>query len=251
MLYFLHGTDTKKAREKAHELLVTLQKKKPDALVFRIGPDSKSEFASATERTEQRFDDLLPQLIGGQGLFEQKMLVFADGVFENAEAEKAVMENLEEIGKSDNVFIFLEAKVAKALLLDITDVAERVQTFDRSKAKEAPAFNIFSLTDAFGKREKKKLWVLYQKALQTDAAPEEIHGILFWQLKSMLVASHATNAGACGLAPFVFSKSKGFLRNYTETELHSLSSALVRMYHDAHRGVHDFTVALERFILTL
>ncbi len=238
MIYFLYGTDTDNARAKARELLTCLQKKKPDTLVFRVDAEKWNEIH-------------LEELVGGQGLFSQKLLIFADRLFENEEAREAVEKNLEEIGKSDNIFIFLEEKVAKVLLLDITEVAERVQSFEKMKGKEKQEFNIFSLTDAFGRRDKKKLWVLYQKALQTDAVPEEIHGILFWQLKSMLVAAHSTNSGQAGLAPFVFTKAKNFLKNYSVPELQTLSSTLVRMYHDAHRGVHDFPVALERFILTL
>lgn len=238
MLYFLYGTDTDKAREKAHELLETLQKKKPDAAVFRIEAEKWNEVH-------------LEELIGGQGLFSQKMLIFADRVFENEEAEAAIEKNLEEIGKSDNVFIFLEHKVRKALLLEITEVAEKVQEFESKEEKKKPEFNIFSLTDAFGKKDKKKLWVLYQKALEADAVPEEIHGILFWQLKSMLVAATAESASSAGLAPFVFTKAKSFLKNYSSEELKQLSSKLVRMYHDAHRGIHDFEIALERLILTL
>ena len=238
MLYFLYGTDTDQARAKARELLASLQKKKPDARVFRLEPEKWSEV-------------YLEELIGGQGLFEQKLLIFADRLFENEEAKEAIEKNLEEIGKSENICIFLEQKVLKPLLLAITEVAEKVQAFASTERKEKPEFNIFSLTDAFGKRDKKKLWVLYQKALQTDAVPEEIHGILFWQLKSMLLASGAKTASEAGVAPFVFTKAKSFLKNYSVPELQQLSSKLVRLYHDAHRGIHDFPIALERFVLTV
>lgn len=238
MLYLLYGSDTDKARAKARELLETLQKKKPDAAVFRIEPEKWGEVH-------------LEEFIGGQGLFEKKLLIFADRLFENEEAEAAIEKNLKEVAKSDNIFIFLEQKVAKPLLLEITEVAEKVQAFESKEAKKKPDFNVFSLTDAFGRRDKKKLWVLYQRALQTDAVPEEIHGILFWQVKSMLLASGAKAATEAGVAPFVFTKAKSFLKNYSVAELQNLSSVLVRMYHDAHRGVHDFEVALERFVLTL
>jgi len=238
MLYFLYGTDTDKAREKARELLASLQKKKPDAAVFRIEPEKWSAVH-------------LEELIGGQGLFSQKMLIFLDRVFENEEAKAAVEDNLKEIEKSDNIFIFLEHKVPKALLLQITDVAEKILEFENKAEKAKLDFNIFSLTEAFGKKDKKKLWVLYQKALQTDAAPEEIHGILFWQIKSMILTGSAPNAAAAGIAPFAYTKAKSFLRNFSHGELLSLSSKLVRMYHDAHRGIHDFEIALERLILQL
>lgn len=219
MLYFLYGTDTDKARVKARELLGTLQKKKPDAAVFRVESEKWSEVH-------------LEELIGGQGLFEKKLLIFADRLFENTEAREAIEKNLEEIGKSDNIFIFLEQKVLKPLLLAITEVAEKVQEFASKEGKKEPEFNIFSLTDAFGRRDKKKLWVLYQRARQEGVAPEKINGLLFWKVKDMLTAKYPN-------------------RYWTTNELRALSSTLVRMYHDAHRGIHDFEIALERLILTL
>ena len=158
---------------------------------------------------------------------------------------------MDEIAESPNVFIVLEGDVDKKTLLAITDVAEKVQLFENKEGKKKPEFNIFSLTDAFGRRDKKNLWVLYQKAVASGAVPEEIHGILFWQLKSMLLAVTAKTAGEAGVAPFVFTKAKSFLKNYTPEELKTLSSKLVHMYHDAHRGIHDFEIALERLILTL
>ena len=219
MLYLFYGTDTDKARAKARELLESFQKKKPDARVFRLEPEKWSEVH-------------LEELIGGQGLFEEKLLIFADRLLENEEAREAVEKNLEEIGKSDNIFIFLEQKVAKPFLLEITEVAEKVQAFASTERKEKPEFNIFSLTDAFGRRDKKKLWALYQRAIREDFAPEQINGLLFWKVKDMLTAQSPN-------------------RYWTMNELHALSSTLVRIYHDAHRGIHDFPIALERLVLTI
>lgn len=239
MLYFLYGTDKDKAREKAQELLATLQKKKPDAQLFRLDVEHWNERE-------------LDELIFGQGLFERKLIVFCPYLFENKEAEEGVLSRLKEIASADNVFILLEEEIRKPILLDITEAAEKVQAFElKKKEKERGTFNIFSLTDAFGRRDKKKLWILYQKAVTSGAAPEEIHGILFWQLKSMIVALAAKTPNEAGLAPFVFTKAKSFLENYSKEELEHFSSTMVRLYHDSHRGIHDFSIALERFLLTI
>lgn len=238
MLYFLYGTDTEKARSKARELLAALQKKKPHAEVFRIDAENWNEAR-------------LEELIGGQGLFSNCYIVEIVQLFENPEAKEGFLKKLQDTADSPNIFLVVEGKVDKKTLLDITDVAEKVQVFESREEKKKPDFNIFSLTDAFGRRDRKKLWVLYQRALLTDAVPEEIHGILFWQVKSMLLASGARSAGEAGVAPFVFTKAKNFLKNYSPEELKTLSSQLVRMYHDAHRGIHDFEIALERFVLSL
>ncbi|KKW11396.1 MAG: hypothetical protein UY50_C0014G0015 [Parcubacteria group bacterium GW2011_GWA2_49_9] len=238
MLYFFYGSDKDTAREKANALIEALRKKKPDAELFRIDTENWNEAK-------------LQELTAGQGLFNNSYIVQIVSLFENKEAKEIFLDRLEEIGASPNVFIMLEGEIDKKTLLAITEVAEKVQLFESKEGKKKEDFNIFSLTDAFGRRDKKNLWVLYQKAFASGAVPEEIHGILFWQLKSMLVASTAKTAGEAGVAPFVFTKAKSFLKNYTEEELKKLSSKFVTLYHDAHRGVHDFEIALERLILTL
>ena len=64
----------------------------------------------------------------------------------------------------------------------------------------------------------------------TNAVAEEQHGILFWQVKTMLlVASGETK----GLKPFVVSKARKFTQNYSDNELRRLSDKLVTIYHDA------------------
>lgn len=251
MLYLLYGSDTEKARAKARELLESLQKKKPQAEVFRIDPSSRVELTTG-HSAENWFETRIDELVSSQGLFNSNYIVYFTNVFESPEAKEGFLKKLQDIADSPNIFLVVEQTVDKKTLIKITEVAEKVQPFDKLRAGHSKAeFNIFSLTDAFGKRDKKKLWVLYQRALQTDAMPEEIHGILFWQLKSMLLASGTKSAGEAGVAPFVFTKAKNFLKSYSAEELRALSSTLVRMYHDAHRGIHDFEIALERFILTL
>ncbi len=250
MLYFFHGSDKDSAREKANALIQSLQKKKPDAELFRLDPSSRGEFA-LEEDPSNWFDAKLTELAGSQGLFNSSYIVYLTSVLEDKDVKEVFLHRLEKIGESPNIFVVLEGEVDKKTLLTITKTAEKVQLFEGKEEKKKPDFNIFSLTDAFGKRDKKNLWVLLQKAVASGAVPEEIHGILFWQLKSMLVASTAKTAGEAGVAPFVFTKAKSFLKNYTEEELKTLSGVFVRMYHDAHRGIHNFDIALERLILTL
>ena len=251
MLYFLYGTDTTKARAKLHELLDTLQKKKPDAALFRV-------------ESEQWNDAQFEEFLGGQGLFSQKYIVVLDRVFENAEAKATVVGKLKEIADSDNVFMFIEPVVDAASLKKIEKHAQKTQEFEEKKSAGAAGagafgggsgsgapFNIFSLTDAFGTRDKKKLWVLYQQALASGSQPEEIHGILFWQLKSMILAAESGSAAESGLKPFVYQKSKGFAARFSRDELRSLSGAFIDIYHNARRGISEMDVALEKFILSI
>lgn len=243
MFYFLHGEDKEGARKKAHELIDSLTKKRPNAAFFKVDGENFSL-------------GKLEEMIGGQGLFENKQIVFFDNVLEDKETKGAILEKIKEIAESPNAFVFLEGKTDKATVVKMEKSAEKVQEFGVAKnsgvGKESKEkFNTFSLADVFGRRDKKNLWMLYQEALSQGVAPEEINGVLFWQLKSMIVASKSKSVDESGLKPYVFQKSKSFARNYSEEEMKKLSSALVSVYHDSRRGIHDFDIALERFVLNI
>jgi len=239
MLYFIHGTDKDKARQKANDLVAALQKKKPDASFFKLTSENWSEGS-------------FEEYIGGQGLFENKYIVLVDGLFGDKVTKEFISKRLKEIKESQNVFIFREGEVDKATLTKIEKNAEKVQEFGTGEAKgKKQEFNTFSLTDALGRRDKKQLWVLYHMAKQANVEDEQIHGVLFWQVKNMMLAQKTQNAAEAGLNPFVFSKAQGFARNFRDGELAKMSGELVSLSHEARRGAHDFDVALERWILNV
>jgi hypothetical protein len=99
------------------------------------------------------------------------------------------------------------------------------------------------------RRDKKQLWVLYTKAKMREIAAEEIHGILFWQAKAMILAAQTRSAKEAGLNPYVYDKSKASLHKYSLEEMKLISTKLVSIYHNARRGLGDFDGALEKFIL--
>jgi len=240
MLYFIYGSDSARAIAKAREVVESLRKKKPDAAFFKMDDES--------------FDaGRLTELIGGQGLFERHSIILMSRVFENREAKGAVLGKLNELAMSRNVFIIREAVCDKATAEEIRKVAAKTQEFVKEET-DGPVeenFNIFSLADALGRRDKRTLWVLYEKALRRGVSPEEIHGVLFWQIKCMIMAAAARNAATAGLKPFVFAKAKRYAGNFSEAELQKISSRLVAVYHDARAGGPELDIALERFMLTI
>ena len=243
MIYLFYGPDTEKARQKANSVVESLLKKRPDASLFRLDSDSWQEAA---------FDEY----VGGQGLFVNKYIVFLDQLFEKKEIKEYVVDRLKELKSSENIFIVLENILDKATLTKFGKNAEKVQVFGEEKevtgkTKKSGEFNMFAITDALGARNQKRLWTLYQQAQRHDVVPEELHGILFWQVKSMLLALSAKDAKEAGLNPFVYSKAKNYAKNFTESELKKTSSQLVTMYHQAHRGEVDFNAALEKFFLQI
>ena len=237
MIYLLYGNDTNTSRKKLHILLDGLSKKRPNAEHFYITHENISDYS-------------IEELISSQGLFEQKYIVVFDNLFIDKDQKDKLLKMIKEMQKAEHVFIFLEGKLDKKTEARFEKYAEKIQEFSVNETKKE-RFNTFSLTDALGKRDRRSLWTLYQKAKLRYIADEEIHGILFWQVKSMLIALQSNNAKEAGLNPFVFNKSKGFLKNYSIEEIKSLSQKLITLSHDARRGICEFDIALERFILAL
>src|SRR3989338_3486154 len=238
MFYLLHGTDTEKARAKAHGLLDVLNKKRPDAELFKIN----SENWNAAE---------FEGYIGGQGLFENKYIVFCDHLCDEEAAVEMILQKLKEIKESKNAFVFLEGDLDKKTVMKFEKYVEKKQSFDlpRATSRGSAEFKIFALSDALGARDKKSLWVLYQKAKRSGLEDEQIHGTLFWMVKSMILAAESKSATEAGLNPFVYSKAVRYAINYEGGELPKISSNLVSLYHESRRGGPELAIALEKFIL--
>lgn len=235
MIYVFYGTDSILARQKMRSLVDSLLKKKPDAAYTRI--------------TEELWhDSILLENIGSQGLFSDKTIVLLDTLLDT-DAHEEIMKSLEEIASSDNIFILLERALDQKVLTKLEKHAEKIQEYSLAE-KPKEETTLFGLADAFGRRDKKNLWLEFQKADKKGAQNEEIHGIIFWQLRCIMLASK-TDATTSGLKPFVFNKAKQFSKNFDQTELASVSGRLVSMYHDAHRGLVDFNNALEQFVLEI
>lgn len=248
MIYLIYGTDKDKARKKAWEIVDSLLKKKKDA-VF-------SKFTEEDEITQSHLDEL----VGGQALFVNKFIILFHEVFENKDSKSLITKNIKEIAGSDNIFIFLEEKIDAKTLEKISKVAEKNQVFNKKESEMSKSeklaqigekIDFFEFADALGSRDKKTLWRLYQDALAESVPAEEVHGIYFWQVKSMLLASKCSTAEEAKMKPYPFQKSKAYAKKYKQSELGKMSSDLVSMYHEAHRGKIDFYVALEKFILGL
>ena len=239
MIYLLFGNDTSKSRDKLSKLVATLLSKKPDAMLVRADSDTfEEEFLF--EHTES------------QGLFETNSIVVFDTVFENEVYKSLVLKSLKDLEASTNVFIILEGKLDKKTLDRISKHAAKVQEFSTPTVKNKNGgFNIFELGDALGERNRKKLWVIYQEGRMNNCKEEEMHGIAFWSVKSMMLASNAKDATSSGLSPFLYRKASTQAKNYKEDELFNISTELVKMYHEARLGEDPLDIAFERFILNL
>ncbi|TSD07877.1 MAG: hypothetical protein Greene07144_645 [Parcubacteria group bacterium Greene0714_4] len=240
MLYLLYGADEKKAREKLSALISHLRIKKPDAEYVRI---TEEEYALP----------MVLECVLRQGLFEKKSIILLDRILQKRESREEIIEHLQEVADSDNVVIFFESVLDKKIVERMKQHGGKVQEFeDTSTSPRAKIpFNIFSIADAFGTKDTKRTWSLYVEALHKRVTSDEILAILNWQVKSMLIASMASNVEKSGLSPFVYKKSKAYAQKYGEEALKSMSRELLVMYHDMRRGTIDLETVLELRLLNL
>lgn len=170
--------------------------------------------------------EMLLSQIGSVSLFGEQSIF----VFENFIGDKIIDLKDEEISllkESLNIFIFKEDKL---LAPDLKKFKKHAQIEEVSfiALKQKPKINIFNIADAFAKKDKIQTWTLYIEAISVGIVPEEISGILFWKIKTMILNG---------------------TKVFKEDELKLRSSELVSLYHMAHRGEVDFTIGLEQFIL--
>ena len=236
MLYVIYGKDREKGRARFRALREELGKKCGEERSILEGELS---------------NELLHSFAASQGLFGNTSLFVFDCLFDKKAEQEVLLAHANELRLSPNFFLVFEPELDKKIGDEIKATKAEVEEFALKKEDTRPEFNIFSLGDALGKRNKKELWVLYQEATSAGLSSEEISGTLFWAVKNLALMKNAKNGDDAGMSPFVAKKSREFAKNYTQEEIKNLSHSLVTIYHEAHRGGEPMDVALERFILSI
>lgn len=134
--------------------------------------------------------------------------------------------------------------------LDLPAQAGEPEEAEASMAR-GQEFNIFALTDAIGARDKRGAWVIYEKALASGITADEIFYRIFWGVKSLILSAKCESAEEAGLNPFVYKKSKSFLKNWPVSELEKLLEDLVVGYHEARRGRGEVETMIEKILLRI
>lgn len=237
MIYFFYSTDRAKGRAKARKLFDNLKAKKPDASFIELNEESVVDVS-------------LLELVGNQGLFERKIVVFLKDVLQSEKKEE-ILKFIKDLAKSENIFIWSESDLLALEIKKIESNSEKADIEKKELKEKKEAWSTFTLADALGRRDKKELWKLYTKAVMLGKSAEEIHGIIFWQVKSILQAFGANSAEAAGLKPYPFTKAKQFSKNFKEEELKNKLMSLTEIYHEAHRGEKNFEIEMEKFVLSI
>lgn len=117
MLYLFYGKDTHRSRQKLNEVLSVFRSKRSDLALFNFDEQSFTE-------------DAFKELLKCQTLFDEKHAVVCENILENSSIAKFILEQLDSVTNSQNVFIFLETGIEEKLLEQIKEKAKQVQLFD-------------------------------------------------------------------------------------------------------------------------
>ena len=189
--------------------------------------------------------------IESRSLFGNKTAIILDSVLENDENRSKIFKKIKEVEESENVFFFLESNLTKTDLKPIEKKVKNINFFDVT-AKKEEKFNVFSITDAFAKKDKKAVWVLLQKASKKGVPAMDVANILIWSIKNLILVKGKSGSDEdikkTGLNPFVFKKTVPASKLWDEESLKKALKDLVFLYHDDRRG-ENLSTDLELFVL--
>jgi len=189
---------------------------------------------------ELSFQNLVPV---NRGLFSETELF----VFHECVRVLDIKNILKEYSETEHNLFLLEDSILKKDLTTFQKSEVTIHQFEKEQKNETKKYNTFALADLLGRRDKKNIWLGFREAI-TQVSAEEIHGILFWQIKNLaLVKTSTTNPG---MNPFVYKKNQSFVNNYSEGELKILSQKMTRMFHKRD-SYSTLEIELEKFILEL
>ena len=207
MIYILYGNDTRKK----------------NAYLKKLYKDSQPLFIPESGVTRE----VLLDYAMSRNLFDETSVIVFENVLKKEEVGLS-NEDLEKLKESQTVIVFIEEKLLAA---DVKKYKKYsiIEDLGIEALKQTPKMNVFNIADKFSLRDKIGAWVLYREAVALGIQPEEISGIIFWKIKTMILTG--TNF-------------------FSEDELKKQSAELVSLYHSAHRGECDFIIGLEQFILS-
>lgn len=226
MLYFILGQDGSKHIE---NIITDFKSKNTSGMIFTFDEDNFN-------------DDSLKELIDSQNIFNDHSLVILRGLTDR------LVDNFNEMKKNDNLFVVWELEYKD--IDKISDQFDKVIISNPSK-KTKDSFNIFSLQDAVGERDRKKLWLLYHQALDSGLEAEEIFWHINKPIRNILLLSLIDKKEKTDLHPFVIKKTNEFKKNFSIEDLKELLFNMTKIHIESRLGKIQLETSLEKFILTI
>lgn len=230
MLHVFYGSDTIKLRTEALKKLgeSNLEIKKIDKDTFYVGA--------------------IEEAVMSVSLFGDKRVFLIDSPSEDAIFLEEFNKYLSEVAESSELFVVIEGP----LLAGPKKILEKVATsMEEYKASAGSSFDPFTINNALVEKDKKSLWLCLLQAKNLAIPAEEIIGIIWWQLKTLRLATITKTAEEAGVKDFPYNKAKRALKNFKPGEIETLSTNLLKVYHDGHSGERDIYNALEEWALRI
>ena len=225
MLFFIVGKDRFRVQQKVHERIKNTHTQIYEALDMSISQ--------------------IQEMMNVQSLFGEVYTYLMQDVHENEQIENQIFSQIELLQSSENTFICTIARLLKKQKESIEKYKVIVDEVVTTTKKEMPSF---VLADAFLARDKKRAWVAVCEELKTKS-PEEVHGGLWYNIKSLLLVQSGATQIESGLHPFVYAKIKKVEKLFEREILTLLAQELFHIPQRAHRGKSDFATALEQWVL--
>mgnify|MGYP001566822422 CR=1 FL=1 len=238
MIKFYIGEDTQNARKSLRKEVELARKESPYSLYVRF------------DETSYDSGNALDAFSGG-GMFNPWNILIFEDISEHEDGESFYESILPQFIDTEHRVFIQEKKLNKKIFDKFKDKAT-ILDFAPPKKKEIIQNN-FAIADAIGAKDKKNIWVEFEKARRSGRAMEEVHGTIFWAFKSLYICRtmEREEALASGMKEYTFRTYKNYSKNYLVDDLKRILTELKEMYHDAHRGDGDLGLALERMLLGL
>lgn len=279
MLYTFFGSDIEKIRARSRALVDVLREKRSEASYFRIHQENwnQNQFTELTQSQglfSSKYIVLLDNLLTGEPSQKETK--------DNPVSIDVILENLETLKKSEHIWIIVEdAQLGKSAgkELGIRDTkalgeihtslkkhSDKIEEYDH-KINTTPSsrstgtfrggsnsgfgagnkeVNSFTFTDAFF--EKRTVDALNALTVldMNNTAPEEVHGALWWQTKSLM---QIIGGSTKSLSPYVVQKGERFMKRWKKDEMAELTNEMIESYHESHLGKKDLKDELVKMTL--
>ena len=233
MLYVFFGKDSVNVRKHAHTFAEAHVEKG-----VRIERIDNAGFEPGSVR----------DAVGSISLFGEQTLHIFDMPSLDAAFEEELKQFLETMAASERMYVVIEGPLLAAEKKRYAKWATKMEEYTASAEDR---YNTFSLSDALLRKNKKELWMGLSDARMHGISPEEIIGILWWQLKTLRLVSVTHTAAEAGMKEYAYSKTKRALPSFKEGEVENLSQSLLAVYHEGHAGKKDIDLALEKWTLSI
>lgn len=225
MLYLYTGTDRERVRVALNAALRPLDRThgRPEEFEGRHAQGKRQVIRITDANT---LADLEASL-RGEGMFGESRTIVFDGVLNNEEMRTLVESALPAIKDSRETFFILEERLDADTRRRIEKYAEKSERHDAAAKKRDGS--VFDLGHALARGDKRALWIALQREYARGAAPEALHGVLFWGAKDFFMKSRAGEA---------------------QERARKLLATLTELPHEARRHGEELEYALERFALS-